>query len=98
MTDEHTIAELYYNMNRADCPQCSPTTPHSVIFRCTCGEVATGVRDHIWTLTPNDDGTVSLSPSVNWLNDPKDASKGSHLHEFTRAPVAKSMAEVHGVE
>lgn len=85
----------YYNLNVVGCSRCGPTTPHQVIFRCSCGQSATGRTDHIWLLEEHDGGLVSFTPSVNWLLDPKDASKGSHVHEFAQnVRVASSLSEV----
>jgi hypothetical protein len=87
---EHRIISV--SLTAWECPQCGSTTPHNVIAYCACGKNATGVSSHIWTITRKEraypdastfpsDSLVWLSPSFNWLNDPKDPSKGSHLHE-----------------
>lgn len=76
--------------------------PHQVDVRCACRtepplKIAGGVRPHIWTLTVHEDGTGSLSPSWDWLDDPGDRSKGSHLHEFVQRVPIVTVAQLHGV-
>lgn len=94
----HRVVEVYYQLRADGCDRCSPSAPHNVIFRCACGAVASGKTDHIWSVTDHGDGSASLSPSVNWLVDPQDPSKGSHLHEFaTHVPVAASISAVFGM-
>jgi hypothetical protein len=75
-------------------------SPHNVTVRCSCGQFSCGISDHIWTVktegiwTPDARGIIgSLSPSYNWLNDPHDASRGSHLHDFVvRVPILGEAA------
>lgn len=58
-------------------------------MRCACRSWACGVSDHIWTATPNGDGTVALSPSVDWPR---------HFHEFYNRVPVQSMAALHFLE
>ncbi len=74
-------------VHSAGCAQCGPTTPHNVVVLCECGQRACGITDHIWTVTRREDGRIWLSPSFNWLIDPKDPSAGSHVHEFVQGVV-----------
>lgn len=96
---EHRIVMVAIAM--ADgCARCSPTTPHNVAARCACRTepplmIASGRTDHIWTLQrAGDRGT--LSPSFDWLIDPRDPSKGSHLHEFVVDVPIVSIGVLHG--
>lgn len=88
MSAEHRIIGVAA-VSAPDCARCSGATPHNIVVRCVCGNSATGKKEHIWTLT-RDGEFATLQPSFNWLNDPMDESKGSHLHEFvTSVPLQK---------
>jgi hypothetical protein len=94
----HRIVAVSLATAYGPCDRCGPDTPHNVTVRCKCGAVACGISDHIWTVTARDGDRVTLSPSFNWLVDPGDPSKGSHLHDFvTNVPVVK-IGALHGVE
>jgi hypothetical protein len=83
----------------AGCGRCGPTTPHNVIARCACGRVASGRTDHIWTIVADVlslevQHLVALSPSFDWLNDPSDPAKGSHLHEYVQGVPLLKLGEL----
>lgn len=81
--------------HQTGCATCGPSTPHQVIARCACGQTATGMTDHIWTLTRDGD-RATFSPSFNWLVDPQDPSKGSHLHEFLNGVPILNLSALFG--
>lgn len=90
MVRQRAVPEI---VGSTDCPACGPDTPHNVVVYCACGKTATGRTDHIWSITARDGDLVTLSPSFNWLEDPSDPSKGSHVHEFVqRIPDTKAHA------
>lgn len=61
-------------------------TPDDPVFRCLCWHIASGVTKSIWSVITNLDGTVALSPSVNFPE---------HFHDFYHnVKVASSMAEL----
>lgn len=87
---EHRIVAVALSPSYGPCERCTPTTPHQVTARCACGEIACGTSEHIWSVASRVGGRVWLTPSFNWLVDPRDPSKGSHLHEHVEGvPVSK---------
>lgn len=85
----HAIAAVSLAAS-ADCTRCGAMTPHNVIALCACGERASGMADHTWVISARVGDLVWLTPSFNWLTDPRDPSKGSHLHEFVQGvPISK---------
>lgn len=90
---EHLIIAVAVAQSEG-CGTCSDTHPHQLIFKCSCGKTAAGKKDHTWTLVRNTDGTVNISPSVNWMNDPGDDSKGSHLHYYANNVPVKHIDEL----
>lgn len=78
---EHRIVAVQFVRGYGPCDRDGPDTPHNVIAYCACGKNAVGKTDHIWKVTARAGDRVTLTPSFNWLNDPADAAKGSHVHE-----------------
>jgi ribosomal protein L37E len=94
---EHRIVAVTLIGVHGLCPRCGPNAPHNIVAYCACGETATGMTDHIWTVTARDGDRLTLSPSFNWLHDPSDASNGSHLHEYVVGiPDTKMHATIEG--
>jgi hypothetical protein len=46
-----------------------------LLCQCVCGGIAGPKAGAKWTITDNGDGTIALSPSVDW-------SEGNHFHDF----------------
>lgn len=89
---EHTIVKVCLLVGGANCARCHGSDsmyPHSIVFLCSCGQAATGKADHTWAIIKNNDGSVSLSPSVNWPD---------HLHEQVRTELAPNLSELFGLE
>jgi hypothetical protein len=93
---EHHIVAVAFTTIEPPCVTCTGRTPHNIVAKCGCGQTAAGMTPHIWTVTERaGENLVTLMPSFNWLNDPRDPSKGSHLHEnVSRIPVMH-MDEMH---
>ncbi len=90
---EHLIIAVAIAIHQG-CTTCSETQPHQLIFKCSCGITAAGKKDHTWSLVRNADGTVNINPSVNWMNDSSDESKGSHLHYYANNIPVKHISEL----
>jgi len=95
---EHHIVAVAIGTVVPPCVTCSEIQPHQVVALCSCGQRASGMRPHIWMIYRRDrdksgGDLIWLTPSFNWLNDPRDPSQGSHLHENVEGVPASSMSE-----
>ena len=97
---DHRVTAMWLAF-QSGCATCGPDergllhmNPHNIVFLCSCGKSATGRADHIWKVTNQDGHDLTLSPSVNWLNDPKNPAAGSHLHSFVTARAVPSIGDL----